>query len=71
MLVAGLPHPPPDTTPPTQGGCWFCWRTNGGDDLVFDVEWDTHVHRSCILAALDLNPDHPEARDMRYLLPED
>lgn len=51
---------------PPDGGCWFCWNDTG--DLVFDSEWDTYVHRSCIREALKEDPNHAEAVFMKYLL---
>jgi hypothetical protein len=53
----------------TGEGCWFCHRGTE-DDLVFDVEFDTPVHIGCIRDALKEDPNHPEARWMKYLLPE-
>lgn len=52
---------------PLGAGCWFC-REGGGDDMVFDREFDTPVHQSCILKTLEKNPNHDEARIMAYLL---
>jgi len=37
-------------------------------DLVFDSEFDTLVHRSCLKEVLRKVPDHPEANKMKYLL---
>ena len=54
--------------PPQQGGCWFCY--NQDDELSFDHEFDTYVHRECIEAELRKDPDHPEAELMQYLLEE-
>lgn len=58
---------PQGKIPPGEGGCWFCYRTDG-DDMEFDTEFDTFVHVSCIQRALAEDPDHPEATCMRYLL---
>lgn len=58
-----------DYVSPVDGGCWFCNRS-GGEDFDFDVEFDTNVHLGCIREVLKENPNHPEARWMRYLLPE-
>ena len=33
-------------------GCWFCRREDSNSTL-FSYEWDTPVHRFCILRALD------------------
>ena len=56
----------PDFATPGGGGCWFCYRKD--EALVFDIEWDTFVHKKCIRIALELDPVHPEAELMRYLL---
>lgn len=51
------------------GLCWFC--NNNGDvqeHRVFDVEFDTPVHLSCIRSALKADPNDAEAGLMRYLL---
>ena len=52
-----------------EGGCWFCYEDDG-DDLVFDSEFDTYVHLSCIRKQLQnkLNNDTSEADVMKYLL---
>ena len=52
---------------PNDGGCWFCYE-DGGDDLVFDSEFDTYVHLSCIKK--NLNQGN-EADIMKYLLEEE
>lgn len=52
---------------PGQGGCWFCSDDNP-KDLVFESEWDTMVHLSCLRRVLEYNPEHCEASLMRYLL---
>lgn len=51
---------------PGQGGCWFCHTAS--DVMAFDTEFDTAVHIDCLKRTLALNPDHPEAQHMRYLL---
>jgi len=51
---------------PVQGGCWFCWEKD--DKLVFDSEFDTAVHVKCIRKVLAVEPNHPEANIMKYLL---
>ena len=51
---------------PEHGGCWFCNIKN--DELVFDTEFDTNVHKECIMAALKHDPNHREAIYMKYLL---
>ena len=38
--------------------------------LVFDLEFDTYVHKSCIRKALEEDPENPEAKLMEYLLEE-
>ncbi len=53
---------------PQEGGCWFCYIKD--DELVFDGEFDTHVHTDCIEKALAEDPGHPEALLMKYLLHE-
>ena len=58
-----------DYVSPQDGGCWFCNRV-GGDDMDFDCEFDTYVHHGCIRDALKEDPKHPEAKFMKYLLPE-
>lgn len=52
--------------PPHQGGCWFCFHdTEQG--MVFDREFDTAVHLSCLNEALK-DPLDEEAKIMAYLL---
>ena len=46
--------------------CWFCNSTEG--DLLFDMEFDTPVHADCIRKTLADDPEHPEAKHMKYLL---
>jgi len=58
-----------DYVSPSNGGCWFCCRKDG-DDLSFDVEFDAYVHLGCVRATLKDDPKHPEAKFMKYLLPE-
>jgi len=45
--------------------CWFCGK-DGCD--AFDTEFDTFLHIECLRAALEKEPDHPEATHMKYLL---
>jgi len=52
--------------PPEQGGCWFCYKKD--DNMVFDTEFDTNVHIDCLKKALNKDPNHPEAKYMKYLL---
>lgn len=61
------------TVYPSEGGCWFCYTDECTDQLplVFDTEFDTWVHRECIRVALLADPEHPEARAMRYLIEEE
>lgn len=54
---------------PTQGFCWFCSTDDG--DMLFDTEFDTNVHESCLREKLKAEPDHPEAVFMTYLLEDD
>lgn len=51
---------------PNDGGCWFCHTDN--QPLVFDCEFDTFVHLTCLQRALAMNPNDPEAQIMSYLL---
>ena len=39
-----------DRNPPSAGGCWICETGNGreDDDMVFDIEFDTFYHPSCL-----------------------
>lgn len=46
--------------------CWFCEIQD--KSLVFDTEFDTHVHIQCIISALQKDPNDPEAKMMRYLI---
>ena len=50
--------------------CWFCRKEpeESEEEMLFDTEFDTPVHESCIKAALADDPDHPEANLMTYLL---
>jgi len=51
---------------PGEGGCWFCHHdTQQG--MVFDFEFDTWVHLSCLNEAVK-NPNDEEAQIMAYLL---
>lgn len=52
---------------PVDGGCWFCYTEDEGEWL-FDREFDTYVHKACLVQALKEEPDNPEANFMRYLL---
>lgn len=54
---------------PNEGGCWFCHQDDEHEPLVFDCEFDTYVHRSCIQKNLDAGSDF-EAWVMKYLLKE-
>lgn len=51
---------------PSDGGCWFCRQDDG--PMVFDVEFDTYVHKACIEKALSEGSE--EASIMSYLLKE-
>lgn len=51
---------------PSKGGCWFCYTDQG--DMLFDTEFDTWVHESCLRKELKKTPVNPEARIMKYLL---
>lgn len=44
------------------GPCWFCKRLDA--DLEFSLEFDTNVHRQCIVKALEKDPHDSEARLM-------
>lgn len=33
-------------TPPTEGGCWFCYEDSG--EMKFDIEFDTYYHPECL-----------------------
>jgi hypothetical protein len=55
---------------PSDGGCWFCSTDDEHEPLVFDLEFDTYVHKSCIRKALEEDPENPEAKLMDYLLKE-
>ena len=48
-----------------QDKCWFC-RKDKTDS--FDSEFDTYLHLDCLRDTLRDNPDHPEAKHMKYLL---
>jgi len=53
---------------PAKGGCWFCHQDDDENNIVYDVEFDTFVHKRCIKQVLEDDPDHPEAKLMEYLL---
>ena len=53
---------------PHEGGCWFCNQDNEHEDLIYDCEFDTFLHWSCLKKTLEEYPDHPEAMLMKYLL---
>jgi hypothetical protein len=55
-----------DHVSPSDGGCWFC--STRTDDMLFDTEFDTYVHKDCLTAELFDHPDNPEAQIMSYLL---
>lgn len=48
--------------------CWFCGKSEG--EMVFDTEFDTTLHLSCLKKELQLDPENPEANIMKYLLEE-
>jgi len=50
---------------PTAGGCWFCLTVDDGE-WMFDTEFDTYLHKACLVQALAL--DDREAQIMSYLL---
>jgi hypothetical protein len=58
-----------DYVEPGDGGCWFCYTQS--DDMLYEGEFDTGVHKECLEAELRAHPDHPEARLMSYLLEEE
>ena len=45
---------------PSKGGCWYCFIQD--DKLLFDTEFDTFVHLSCVEKAVRNEPEDPEAR---------
>lgn len=51
---------------PGNGGCWFC-HDDAPQGLVFDGEFDTFVHISCLKEAIK-NSNDEEAQIMSYLL---
>lgn len=51
---------------PNQGGCWYC-NDDAPQGLVFDTEFDTFVHLSCLNEAVK-DPNDEEAQIMAYLL---
>lgn len=42
-------------------GCWYCGGKEG-EDLVFSIEFDTPVHKSCAYGALNRNKHDQEAQ---------
>lgn len=48
--------------PRDSGGCWFCEKVD--DKLGFSLEFDTYVHRDCIVAELQKDESNFEARLM-------
>lgn len=55
---------------PKEYPCWFCQKRDPLEDLVFDGEFDTPVHISCLRKILEEDPNDPEANFMKYLLKE-
>lgn len=51
---------------PHEGGCWFCHHDTP-QGLVFDFEFDTWIHLSCLNEAVK-DPNNEEAQIMAYLL---
>lgn len=51
--------------------CWICRKGSEQEPFLFDTEWDTVVHQSCIKETLTKEPAHDEVRFMLYLLSED
>jgi hypothetical protein len=48
------------------GGCWFCNQDDEYENLLFNIEYNTYVHDSCIRKALLRNSE--EAKNMKCLL---
>lgn len=42
-------------------GCWYCGGKEG-EDLVFSMEFDTPVHKSCAYGALSRDKNNEEAK---------
>jgi hypothetical protein len=45
--------------------CWFCQKNNCDE---FDMEFDTFLHKECLVNELKDHPENPEAELMKYLL---
>lgn len=50
-----------DDVSPTEGGCWICFslrsigqpeHADGEGDWLISKEWDTNVHQSCLVKAI-------------------
>lgn len=52
---------------PGDGGCWYCREDDEYEPLVFECEFDTYVHLSCLRWEVD-HTDNPEAKIQSYLL---
>lgn len=48
----------------SQGGCWFCSRKT--DDMYFTMEWDAYFHKECLMETLKKDPQHEEAKLIKY-----
>lgn len=59
---------PEERVSPVNGGCWFCFTTREARDWVYDVEFDTYLHLSCLKKAVEEEPEDPEVGIMCYLL---
>lgn len=47
--------------------CWFCDQS-GVEELIFDIEFNTPVHKSCIINKLKEDRTNTEALVMSYLV---
>jgi hypothetical protein len=36
---------------PSDGGCWYCHERFTDDLALFSTEFDTYVHRGCLITA--------------------
>ncbi len=36
---------------PQDGGCWYCGERFTDDKALFSTEFDTYVHRECLITA--------------------
>lgn len=55
-----------DHVSPSDGGCCFCKTRTA--DILYDVLYDVYVHKECLQAEIENNPENREAQLMAHLL---